>query len=197
MGYSQNNEEAYIVHHFQSVNGTFLDLGAFDGILLSNTRRLMELGWRGICFEPNPEIFERLADNCMQFKDVLCYEMAIGEMDGTFKMQMNDTYYSTLKESELERWKTTDFKFVEEEVEVICFDTFMKTSPYQYFDFISIDCEGVDYEVLTQIDLDKVKCNMVCVEHNGKETQKYIDYINKFNGFRVVHINAENLIMAR
>jgi FkbM family methyltransferase len=196
LGYSQNNEEHYIVQHFQSVDGTFLDLGAYNGIDLSNTRRLMELGWRGICFEPNPTIFESLANNCMQFKDVLCYEMAIGEMDGTFKMQMNDTYYSTLKESEVQRWATTDFKFVEEEVEVICFDTFMKTSPYHYFDFISIDCEGVDYEVLKQIDLDKVRCKMVCVEHNGKETQKYIDYIAKF-GFNVIHINPENLIMAR
>jgi hypothetical protein len=38
---------------------------------------------------------------------------------------------------------------------------------------------------------------MVCVETNGKETQKYIDYINKFKGFKVIHVNAENLIMAR
>jgi FkbM family methyltransferase len=197
MRYSQNMEQDYILAHFKDKKGTFLDLGAYDGKDLSNTRALMELGWDGICFEPNPDIFEKLAENCMQFKNVLCYEMAVGELDGTFQMQMNDTYYSTLKESEVERWKTTDFKFSSVDVEVIRFDTFMLTSPYKTFNFITVDCEGVDYEVLTQIDLDAVGCEMVCVETNGKETQKYIDYINKFNGFRVVHINAENLIMAR
>jgi FkbM family methyltransferase len=197
MKYSQNNEEEYILRHFKGRTGNFLDCGAYNGIDLSNTRALMELGWDGICFEPNPDIFEKLAHNCMQFKNVLCYEMAIGEIDGTFEMQMNDTYYSTLKESEVQRWLNTDFKFKRHEVEVICFETFMKTSPIKTFNFISIDCEGVDYEVLKQIDLDKVECEMVCVETNGIETQKYIDYISKFNGFRVIHVNAENLIMAR
>ena len=77
------------------------------------------------------------------------------------------------------------------------FKTFQSISPYNTYDFISIDCEGLDYDVLSQIDLDKVKCNMICVETNGKETQKYIDYISTFKNFKVVHVNAENLIMAR
>ena len=36
--------------------GTFLDLGAYDGVDLSNTRALTELGWAGVCIEPNPVI---------------------------------------------------------------------------------------------------------------------------------------------
>jgi FkbM family methyltransferase len=194
--YSQNQEEIYILNHFKDKKGTFLDLGAYDGKDLSNTRALMELGWDGICFEPHPETFERLAKNCMEFKNVLCYEMAMGKVNGTFSFNANDTYYSTLINSELDRWKGA-FEFKTIECEVIDFNTFMITSPLRTFNFISIDTEGCDYEVLTQIDLDKVGCEMVCVETNGKETNKYIDYINKFEGFRVVHINAENLIMAR
>ncbi len=38
---------------------------------------------------------------------------------------------------------------------------------------------------------------MVCVETNSKETDKYIDYILKFEGFKIISINSENLIMAR
>jgi FkbM family methyltransferase len=196
MRYSQNLEQDYILAHFKDKQGVFLDLGAYDGKDLSNTRALMELGWGGVCFEPNPDIFERLATNCMEFKNVLCYEMAIGKVNGTFKLNANDTYYSTLIDSETERWKGA-YEFKTIECEVIDFNTFMLTSPLKTFNFISIDCEGIDYDVLTQIDLDKVGCEMVCVETNGKETQKYIDYISKFDGFRVIHVNAENLIMAR
>ncbi len=193
--YSQNNEEEFILDYFKEFKGTFLDLGAYDGKDLSNTRALMERGWNGICFEPNPTIFEKLANNCMEFKNVYCYEMAMGTINGTFKLNANDTYYSTLIDSELERWKGT-FEFKEVECEVIDFETFMITSPFKTFDFISIDCEGIDYEILKQIDLNKVGCKMVCVETNGKETNKYINYIKEF-GFHLVTSNPENIIMAK
>ena len=194
--FSQNNEQDYILNHFKDQQGTFLDLGAYNGVDLSNTRALMEQGWNGICFEPQPEIFEKLAENCMEYKKVYCYEMAMGQVNGTFTLNANDTYYSTLVDSEMDRWTGTfDFKPIE--CEVIDFETFMINSPFRIFDFISIDCEGIDYEILKQINLDEVGCSMVCVETNGKETQKYIDYIKQFSGFEVTHINAENLIMAR
>jgi hypothetical protein len=77
------------------------------------------------------------------------------------------------------------------------FKTFMRMCKYDTFDFISIDCEGLDYEILEQMNLDDLNCKMVCIETNGKETQKYIDYISMFNGFKMLHLNAENLILAR
>lgn len=194
--YSQNSEETYILNHFKDSKGTFLDIGAYDGKDLSNTRALMERGWQGVCFEPNPDVFERLAENCMQFKQVYCYELAMGTLNGTFTLNANNTYYSTLVHSEMSRWAGA-YEFKPVECEVITFEHFMLTSPFRTFDFISIDCEGIDYDILKQINLNKVGCKMVCVETNGKETQKYIDYIASFEGFRVVHVNAENLIMAR
>lgn len=194
--YSQNLEEHYILNHFKGKQGTFLDVGAYDGIDLSNTRALAELGWGGICFEPNPNIFEKLCHNQMKYNNIYCYKMALGEFNGTFTMQMNNTYYSTLKKSETQRWNN-QYEFKEVDVEVIDFKTFMITSPYKTFDFISIDCEGVDYEVLIQMDLNDLKTSMICVETNGKETQKYVDYVKKFGRFNLVHMNPENIILAR
>ena len=195
--YSQNQEEKYILNHFKDKQGTFLDLGAYDGKELSNTRALIELGWAGCCIEPHPTICEELEKNCLGFDKVFCFEVAIGKENGIFQLNANTTYYSTLIDSEMDRWKNTDFEFKPIDVEVLDFKTFQAVSPYDTYDFISIDCEGIDYDVLTQIDLDKVKCSMVCVETNGKETDKYIDYISTFKGFKVVHVNAENLIMSR
>ena len=195
--YSQNQEEKYILNHFKDKQGTFLDLGAYDGKELSNTRALVELGWAGCCVEPHPTICAELEKNCLGFDKVFCFEIAIGKANGIFQLNANPTYYSTLIDSEMERWKNTDFEFKPIDVEVFDFKTFQSISPYNTYDFISIDCEGLEIDILYQMDLDKLQCKMICVETNGKETQKYIDYISTFKGFKVVHVNAENLIMAR
>lgn len=194
--YSQNKEEEIILNHFKNFKGTFLDLGAYDGVDLSNTRALTELGWSGICIEPNPVIFERLCHNLKAFNKVIEYKFALGTENKTVTMQMNDSYYSTVKQSEVDRWRGS-FKFESAEVQMLDFKSFLEFSKYKTFDFISIDCEGLDYEILEQINLDEVKCKMICVETNSKDINKYINYISKFAGFNVIDINAENLIMSR
>jgi len=195
MRYSQNNEQDFILEYFQQYKGTFLDLGAYNGKDLSNTRALMERGWSGMCFEPHPEIFKELVENTKEFAFVYTYEMAVGEENGTFKLNANREYYSTLIDSEMDRWNG-QFQFEKIDCKVVDFQTVLKSSPFKNFDFISIDCEGLDYQILTQIDLDEVKCNMICVETNSKEVEKYVEYCEKF-GFTVLHTNAENLIMSR
>jgi hypothetical protein len=77
-------------------------------------------------------------------------------------------------------------------VQVPC-DTVNSIINGRTFDFINIDIEGMDFEVLSQIDLTDVKC--VCVEYNGIEPQKYIDYCAQF-GLTEIHRNGENLIFA-
>ena len=193
--YSQNNEQEFILNYFNGYKGTFLDLGAYDGIELSNTRALMELGWLGMCFEPNPDIYLRLKQNCEQFGFDFVYDCAVGISNGTFKLNANNSYYSTLIDSEKDRWKN-QFEFTEIECKVVDFKTLLKASPFPKFDFISIDCEGLDFPILQQINLDDVNCNMVCVETNGIETDKYIKYCEDF-GMTLLHQNAENIIMAR
>jgi len=192
--YSQNKEEHYILNHFKGQTGRFLDIGAYDGVGLSNTRALAELGWDGVCIEPNPEVFEALCKNYSDNKKVLCYEYAVGQVSGWQNMNMNDTYYSTLSNEEVKRWVTdSTIQYESKTVEVKTFADFYKENQGT-FEFISIDAEGVDYEILEQIDLTEIGCKMICIETNGIETQKYIDYC-VFYGFKVLHINPENLIM--
>jgi hypothetical protein len=48
VSYSQNKEEEVILNYFNGHVGTFVDLGANDGITFSNTRALAERGWKGV-----------------------------------------------------------------------------------------------------------------------------------------------------
>lgn len=199
--YSQNNEEQIIQDYFAALGitkGNFLDIGAYNGVDLSNTRKLMEQGWGGVCIEPQPDIYESLCENCELFLNVTCIEAAIGNHNGIVTLHSNNTFYSTLVESETERWKGSE-EFTKISCEISTFQALIDKLEHweqkpQQFDFISIDCEGMDYDVLIQMDLTELGCKLLCVETNGVETQKYVEYCQKF-GMHEIARNAENLIM--
>ena len=70
--YSQIGQDEYYINNIinNKKNGIFLDIGAHDGITLSNTYYLESiLGWKGICVEPNPEIFQKCKKNR---KSIIC-----------------------------------------------------------------------------------------------------------------------------
>ena len=63
MKYSQYNEQEIILNFFNGRTGRYLDIGAFDGVEMSNTLALAELGWKGTAIEPSPWVFNRLKKN--------------------------------------------------------------------------------------------------------------------------------------
>ena len=67
--YSQNDEQAVITAYFGSTIGKFLDIGAYDGVKLSNTRALLEQGWTGTLVEPSPIVFTQLMANTVDYAD--------------------------------------------------------------------------------------------------------------------------------
>ena len=78
--YSQYGQDVYLINSIfpDRINGYFVDVGAYDGITLSNTFILEKhLGWSGICIEPNPEAFEKLRAN----RSCICFPSALRKVD--------------------------------------------------------------------------------------------------------------------
>lgn len=199
--YSQGQEEKYITEYFKDYKGTVLDIGANDGKTFSNSLRLIELGWKAYLIEPSKKAFEKLTSLHRDNKDVECLPVAIGtsnvkailaESGWHLHHKSDIALLSTLVPKEKERWDKVSF--TDQECEVMDFKTFTDLIGETKFDFITIDAEGMDWEILTQINLTDVK--MVCVETNSIETEKYIDYCKRF-GMKLVYKNAENIIMAK
>jgi FkbM family methyltransferase len=199
MRYSQNNEQDIILQYFGSRKGFFLDIGANDGITLSNTYALQLQEWKGVLIEPSEEAFNRIKVRY----GVQKFNVAIGTEDGhcTFHEMGNHlnagdvSLLSTIKKTELKRWPGVEFK--ERMTEVWTYKTLLKHSPLKFFDFISIDAEGVDYEILEQIDLKYT--DMVCIEHNSNPDlfQLIKDYCNNAGLTKKLLNNLENVIWAR
>lgn len=62
-------------------HGTFVDLGCYDGVTYSNTWYFeRKLGWSGVCVEPNPAVFPRIASQAGRASGVLA---AVSDHEGT------------------------------------------------------------------------------------------------------------------
>lgn len=202
--YSQNGEDIIIQKYFGDKIGTVLDCGANDGITLSNSYALIETGWSGIMIEPSESVFKKLQSVHKYNEKIVCFNCAIldkeGEMDffesGSHLSPDDFSLLSTLKKTEVDKWRGSGTNFNEKKVQAITFKTLLEKSPYKKFDFITIDIEGYDFELLSQIDLNEVGCKLLCIETNSLEDDKYIAYCEKF-GMKVHHKTYENLIFTR
>jgi FkbM family methyltransferase len=201
--HSQNNEEAVILDYFKGKIGRFIDIGANDGITFSNTRALAELGWCGVFLEPSPKAFHKLKQLYSDSKKgcFYMYQAAISTKNGKIDLFESGTLLgngdvglvSTLHEQETERFKK---KVPYEKIVVDCFrwKTFLNRLYIKEFDFISIDIEGSEIEVLKQMDLSKTQ--LICVETNG-DLQKKTVLDEMLKDFKVIYTSPENLIYAR
>lgn len=199
--WSQNNEQLIIEDFFKDIKGTFLDLGCNDGITLSNTYALVKLGWAGLMVDASPKAYSRLIENMPFENDLTFMNCAVGKFDGEIILHESgellgtgDTsLVSSTLEEETKRWGSLNMPF--EDVKVPCrtFPSLLSQTKQKQFDFISMDIEGMELEVLPQMDLKALGCKMICVEFNGKEKEKY-DAIIEPQGYKLIHKNAENLI---
>ncbi len=199
--FSQNNEQEVILKYFEGSDGKFLDIGANDGITLSNTRALLEYGWEGVCVEPSQEAFNRLVVSSSAYK-CTSFNVAIGTHNGEVEFnEMGDhlgegdvSLLSTVLTPE-KKWSKVPFK--KTKVSMWTYKELLKHSPIKEFNFISIDAEGMDWDILRQIDLSKTQ--MICLEHNGdiKTELRMRTYCTQFGLTKIMLKNAENIIYAR
>lgn len=199
--FSQNEEEKYILQYFEGQTGTFIDIGANDGVTLSNTRALSDLGWKGILVEPSPKAFERLKANYEGRTGFYFYPFAIGKHNGNDVLQESGTLLnagdlglvSTFEHSEMQRFKSV-CTYEPVTVKTFKWKTFLNRVKYKTFDFISLDIEGQEMHVLPEMDLSKTR--LVCIEWNSKPELK-TEYDKYMEGFNVIYTSGENLIYAR
>ena len=178
--HSQNHEDDLILNHWTSkygnAKGTLLDIGANDGITLSNSLLLIKQGWSAHLFEPSKSTFSKLQNVHNGNENVNCYNCGLSSETGSKIFYESGTLFnegdidlvSTTQQSEFNKWNGR-VTFTES---VAFFYTWQDWLNYgklgdEKFDFISIDAEGEDWSILSQIDLTKHECKILCVEWNS------------------------------
>jgi len=203
--YSQHGEQTVILNYFEGCQGVVMDLGANDGITFSNSRALLELGWYGILVEPCVKTFKELQENCKLFSRVMLHNVGVSSYNGEADFYESGeliggdhSLVSSIKETETERWKNKSkerdpvVEFNKTTIPVIDFATLLERSGNPQFDFLTIDVEGMELEILRQIDFSLV--SMVCVEYNGKP--ELAEAYDALISMPVIYKNRTNIIYA-
>ncbi len=142
MYYSQAGQDKWVSEKVKE--GFFVDVGAYDGIESSNTYFLEQRGWNGICVEANPTVAEILKKNRR-----LAVSTAVAEFDGSLRFsgdKVNDG-------GEL---------IMCNKLTTILDDIF---APKE-IDYLSIDVEGYELNVLKGMDFKKYCVKYITIEHN-------------------------------
>lgn len=203
--YSQNKEEEHIVNYFHSFKGNLLSIGENDGKTLSNSLRLIELGWKAVLVEPSKTAYEKLFNLHKDNDLVSLRNYAIGTENGEcvfhesgahFMDKSDHSLLSSIKEIDV-KWKEAGVEFSDTKVKVLTYESFLEDSTHKVFDFITLDAEGMDVEILKQIDLTETK--LLCVEWNQEEQtkQQILEHTSKFGMTNIIYTSPENLIIAR
>jgi FkbM family methyltransferase len=203
--YSQNDEQVVIERFFGGAPGVLWDFGCNDGITLSNSHHLLtNKGWKGVLVDASPVCVEKAIALYEGRQDIQILNIGLGERNGVLDFYESGTHLgkgdlslvSSFKKESTQRWEpTTEYQV--KQVQVCDFKTFLDDHAlYKTADFITIDIEGLDFEILSSIDLNQTQTRLVCVEHNGHDIQKYIVYCRKF-GMEVISQNAENLLIGK
>jgi len=164
------------------VGGYFIDIGATNGFDLSNTYHLeKQLKWGGICIEPNISQYEILAS----IRNCTCLNVAISDIDGIvkFKTYEGDRFAGHISDDGYE-------------IESMTLDTIVRRfNCPKIIDYISLDVEGVEYDILTKFPFDEYKVTLWTIEHasrwdNGAK-QKKIREIMTSKGYTFVNENSK------
>lgn len=188
-GQSMQDVAALIINGFKR-NGYFVEFGAADGITNSNTFLLeKEYEWRGILAEPNLIYFENLkkdrdvhiTNNCVYNSSGNSLEFIESGQLSTLSEYVNSDF---MNEQRLENIST---KYL---VNTITLHDLLKTyNAPSKIDFLSIDTEGSEYEVINVFPFNEYKFNFICIEHNLSNNRQKIFELLINNGYRRICVD--------
>ncbi|HHJ19497.1 MAG TPA: FkbM family methyltransferase [Gammaproteobacteria bacterium] len=176
-------------------NGFFVEFGATDGVLLSNTYLLeKEFGWNGICAEPNPKFHEQLRANrgcivsqhCIAGKTGEQVEFILADAFGGMRRYADDDQHQEKREA----YRLSGEVAI---MTTISLDDFLKhyNAPRE-IDYLSIDTEGSEYEILASFPFDEWKIRLITVEHNFTDRRSDIRALLEKNGYRCTEMQWDD-----
>jgi FkbM family methyltransferase len=165
--YSQEGEDRVLARYFEKQQGGFyVDVGALHPRRFSNTMLFYSMGWRGITIEPNPNAIPLFAK--VRPRDIhLC--VGIAEQESTLEYYaFNEPALNTFdgqlarKQADIPPFTITSTK----RISVKRLDTVLREHlpPGTKIDFLSVDVEGLDEQVLRSNSWTEFRPTMIVTE---------------------------------
>lgn len=133
-------QDLWVLDKLPELQGTFCELGAFDGLRHSNTLLLEKYGWHGTLIEACSQYYELCKYNR---PNAHCVHAAIG--DGEPKTLVVGSQYSGLIEYMPQAWIEEHHKRGNQ---IFIVDTEPLAAHILKVDYLSLDTEGSEYVIL-------------------------------------------------
>ena len=187
----------------QRVGGYFIEVGAYDGVTLSNTYFLEQMGWCGLLIEPIAPLCQKAAAARPRSKVVHAACSKPGSR-GTakFTVAQNVPVLSFLQadQDHVDRCIREGAQLVEIEVPLMTLDDIVvqeRRDPAPHggpwapgggwrIDLVSIDTEGCELDVLEGFNLERFKPRVLVIENDrpaGSQIEPYL----QARGYRKFH----------
>lgn len=164
--FSQCGEDEFLnINYFKNKrNGVYMELGALDGVLYSNTKFFEDhLGWKGILIEPHPIKFQNLTSN--RPNNYLFDNIVSSATEDVVLRSFIDNDVSGVEDTLPKEYLTGVFSQIPEPHAKTLTDI-VKTTGVEHIDLLSLDVEGHKYEVLLSWDF-SVPIEIILIETLG------------------------------
>lgn len=192
ISYSQWGEDKIIDDLLgRKQGGFYIDIGAYDPTRFSNTKKFYLRGWRGINIEPDPIRINKF--HTERKRDI---NLNVGVANKNSRMEFyrfSPQTLSTFSKKSLDEYQKQGYKLNEIiKVKVLKLSRILEKNYKikQGIDFLSIDTEGLDLEVLKSNNWKKFKPKVICIEGQGGNPEKFLTKM----GYTKVHTNQTNSI---
>jgi FkbM family methyltransferase len=177
-------------YHNHKRDGTYLEIGVHDGEKENNTVMMdQEYGWRGVCIDPMMKNMEKRS--CQQFNVALGSEPGEADFrygDGSF--DKGDQGLSGLDKfatsDDNKQWKDAVSNFKIKKVQVRTpEDVFKEANLPSTIDYMSLDVEGAEMDILRSFPFDKYCVKYATIEtNNDKEKEKEMEEFMTQRGYK-------------
>jgi FkbM family methyltransferase len=175
--------------------GFFVEFGATDGVSLSNTWLLEhKLGWQGILAEPAKHWHAALHSNRYCRIDTRCVlsqnNQILPFLETQGEEQGGPVLSSTKRHANNGDW-ASDIRLrnsIEYDVTTVTLNSLLDDHQApEVIDFLSIDTEGSELEILAAYEFTRRRINTICVEHNFQAPRQQIHALLSAQGYQRVH----------
>ncbi len=193
MDKSQYGEDEILRKVFGDKRGGYvLDVGAADGILNSNSWRLLNvMGWGGLLIEPNDRYWMLLCNLYGNRNDVSLSARAIAGHSGKVALHIygescdhgqcstiDDLFRKLVNKQHGDRYHSHVIVRCSTLMDVMC----DRKCP-DHIEFFSLDIEGMELVALNSVDWKKYSFDLICIEHSMDKT--ILDSTMKLYGYQL------------
>jgi FkbM family methyltransferase len=167
-------------------NGFFVEFGASDGDVLSNSRALEALGWKGILAEPGRQWHDLLKAN--RPSSMLSFDcvwsdtgssVTFYEMDNLHLSNTQGQSNSPNRSQQTKNRVTSSYQ-----VQTVCLhDLLTQFGAPEFVEYISMDTEGSEFQILEAFPFDKWTFGLLTVEHNFSLERQHICDLLQGHGY--------------